>query len=111
SITFFFSSRRRHTSFSRDWSSDVCSSDLADDLKAGFTLEKSFSAWVAKARFDGDAVIIAKPTTYMNRSGQAAGALMRFYKLVPDDRKSVVYDHSLASHCLSTHYSTTSECY
>src|SRR5690606_40486475 len=26
--TFFFSSRRRHTRFSRDWSSDVCSSDL-----------------------------------------------------------------------------------
>src|SRR5690606_39825483 len=25
---FFFASRRRHTSFSRDWSSDVCSSDL-----------------------------------------------------------------------------------
>src|SRR5690606_10620436 len=28
SVCFFFSSRRRHTSFSRDWSSDVCSSDL-----------------------------------------------------------------------------------
>src|SRR6266511_6131888 len=28
-IFFFFSSRRRHTRFSRDWSSDVCSSDLA----------------------------------------------------------------------------------
>src|SRR5690606_25787775 len=28
SIFFFFSSRRRHTRFSRDWSSDVCSSDL-----------------------------------------------------------------------------------
>src|SRR5690606_32769921 len=27
-IRFFFSSRRRHTRFSRDWSSDVCSSDL-----------------------------------------------------------------------------------
>src|SRR5215475_5094157 len=26
---FFFSSRRRHTRFSRDWSSDVCSSDLS----------------------------------------------------------------------------------
>src|SRR5690606_40777989 len=25
----FFSSRRRHTRFSRDWSSDVCSSDLS----------------------------------------------------------------------------------
>ena len=27
-IFFFFSSRRRHTSWSGDWSSDVCSSDL-----------------------------------------------------------------------------------
>src|SRR5690606_24460150 len=27
---FFFSSRRRHTRFSRDWSSDVCSSDLTN---------------------------------------------------------------------------------
>src|SRR6266496_1932774 len=27
---FFFSSRRRHTSSLRDWSSDVCSSDLVD---------------------------------------------------------------------------------
>src|SRR5690606_39531446 len=29
-MLFFFSSRRRHTRFSRDWSSDVCSSDLWD---------------------------------------------------------------------------------
>src|SRR5699024_11763367 len=27
---FFFSSRRRHTRSKRDWSSDVCSSDLAE---------------------------------------------------------------------------------
>src|SRR6266704_4687410 len=27
---FFFSSRRRHTRSKRDWSSDVCSSDLVD---------------------------------------------------------------------------------
>src|SRR6478736_7932194 len=27
---FFFSSRRRHTRFDCDWSSDVCSSDLAE---------------------------------------------------------------------------------
>src|SRR6266566_276723 len=32
---FFFSSRRRHTRLQGDWSSDVCSSDLA----AGLTLE------------------------------------------------------------------------
>src|SRR5438105_12362215 len=29
---FFFSSRRRHTISTRDWSSDVCSSDLVDDV-------------------------------------------------------------------------------
>src|SRR2546430_7586809 len=28
SVVFFFSSRRRHTRFDCDWSSDVCSSDL-----------------------------------------------------------------------------------
>src|SRR3712207_7833339 len=28
-LFFFFSSRRRHTRYWRDWSSDVCSSDLA----------------------------------------------------------------------------------
>src|SRR5207249_7449393 len=28
-LFFFFSSRRRHTRSKRDWSSDVCSSDLA----------------------------------------------------------------------------------
>src|SRR5439155_3187708 len=32
---FFFSSRRRHTRWPRDWSSDVCSSDLAERLAKG----------------------------------------------------------------------------
>src|SRR5690606_39701294 len=37
---FFFSSRRRHTRFSRDWSSDVCSSDLEAVKKAADIVEK-----------------------------------------------------------------------
>src|SRR3712207_8808999 len=32
---FFFSSRRRHTRYWRDWSSDVCSSDLHHGLPGG----------------------------------------------------------------------------
>src|SRR5690625_915813 len=32
-LLFFFSSRRRHTRWPRDWSSDVCSSDLKIELK------------------------------------------------------------------------------
>src|SRR5690606_40202002 len=35
-ISFFFSSRRRHTRFSRDWSSDVCSSDLHTNKQLEF---------------------------------------------------------------------------
>src|SRR5207247_5550359 len=35
---FFFSSRRRHTRSTRDWSSDVCSSDLRNQLKASFQI-------------------------------------------------------------------------
>src|SRR5690606_39354727 len=34
-FVFFFSSRRRHTRFSRDWSSDVCSSDLVEVIRPG----------------------------------------------------------------------------
>lgn len=56
----------------------------AEKLHASFSLEKNMAAWVAKGRFDGQPIIIAKPTTYMNKSGQAAGALMRFYKLQPE---------------------------
>src|SRR3712207_9315721 len=37
---FFFSSRRRHTRYWRDWSSDVCSSDLA----WGYTPEEFMGA-------------------------------------------------------------------
>src|SRR5690606_40859990 len=35
---FFFSSRRRHTRFSRDWSSDVCSSDLTVPVRTSGTM-------------------------------------------------------------------------
>src|SRR5215217_4462129 len=34
-FVFFFSSRRRHTRYWRDWSSDVCSSDLRYDRNVG----------------------------------------------------------------------------
>src|SRR5713226_10091963 len=34
-VFFFFSSRRRHTRWTGDWSSDVCSSDLASRERSG----------------------------------------------------------------------------
>src|SRR5699024_11977692 len=41
---FFFSSRRRHTRSKRDWSSDVCSSDLKTSLSSMFEAVGSYAA-------------------------------------------------------------------
>src|SRR5258707_11719144 len=43
---FFFSSRRRHTRYWRDWSSDVCSSDLTFDVTQTTVRQKRFSSTV-----------------------------------------------------------------
>src|SRR5207249_8418932 len=44
-LTFFFSSRRRHTRSKRDWSSDVCSSDLNGMM--GLALLKNYNPFGA----------------------------------------------------------------
>src|SRR5258707_11466995 len=43
-VFFFFSSRRRHTRYWRDWSSDVCSSDLPAH-RPGAQRRESLGAW------------------------------------------------------------------
>src|SRR5690606_31488953 len=53
---FFFSSRRRHTRFSRDWSSDVCSSDLEVRLALQWAkIEKKAKTASAPALLQGEA--------------------------------------------------------
>src|SRR2546429_3370136 len=44
---FFFSSRRRHTRCSRDWSSDVCSSDLV--AVAFINVVKQWQVFIGRA--------------------------------------------------------------
>src|SRR2546422_1711867 len=60
---FFFSSRRRHTRCSRDWSSDVCSSDLQSILMGGYWQTYVFAALqpvdtIIPLPFEGDEVRI-----------------------------------------------------
>src|SRR5699024_11818259 len=45
---FFFSSRRRHTRSKRDWSSDVCSSDLKLFIQQGRKVFREVSPLVAE---------------------------------------------------------------
>src|SRR4030065_2013958 len=49
-VFFFFSSRRRHTRFKCDWSSDVCSSDLIDVFAKGIEDFLSSGAYVIESR-------------------------------------------------------------
>lgn len=57
---------------------------LADDLHTPFAPEKAFAGWVARARVAGENVVLLKPSTYMNRSGQAVSEVARFFKIVPE---------------------------
>src|SRR2546430_5612079 len=49
---FFFSSRRRHTRFDCDWSSDVCSSDLAAEVNAALNSCDAATIIAEAARLD-----------------------------------------------------------
>ena len=44
-----------------------------------------FQALVAEGRLGGGKVLLMKPDTFMNKSGQAIGEAMRFYKLTAAD--------------------------
>src|SRR5690606_40065644 len=73
---FFLSSRRRHTRFSRDWSSDVCSSDLFAVADAGF-LEIEFAEVkvVGIAAAEGSLVAEVVDCEHPLSSGQGASVL------------------------------------
>src|SRR3712207_422914 len=58
---FFFSSRRRHTRYWRDWSSDVCSSDLwSAMLTLGAAVGGPVTDW-----FGTDAAFVIDSLTYL----------------------------------------------
>ncbi|TKT77336.1 aminoacyl-tRNA hydrolase [Aquamicrobium sp. LC103] len=52
---------------------------------------KKFQGLVADGRLGGEKVLLIKPQTFMNLSGQAIGEAMRFHKLTPADLV-VLYD-------------------
>ncbi len=63
---------------------------LAGKLDVSFTRMES-NALVCKTSHDGQRLVLAKPQTYMNQSGQPVASLLRYYR-VELDRLMVVYD-------------------
>src|SRR5512146_169983 len=63
---------------------------LASALGVAFS-RLQFRALTVDVRYQGKRVILAKPQTYMNESGQAVGSLARFYK-IPVENIVVAHD-------------------
>ncbi len=63
---------------------------LAAQLGVAFSRVES-KALVTKGEYQGKRILLAKPQTYMNLSGQAVSGLMRFYK-IPIGNLLVAYD-------------------
>jgi PTH1 family peptidyl-tRNA hydrolase len=64
---------------------------LAEQWQAGWTNERKFSARVARAECGGKKVLLAEPLTFMNLSGEAVGALVKYYQL-PLEKILIVVD-------------------
>lgn len=64
---------------------------FVNENNESFKLDKKLKSYVAKFKTAGEDVVVIKPTTYMNLSGEAVIATMNFYKI---DKKDVlvVYD-------------------
>src|SRR5207249_9682305 len=71
-LFFFFSSRRRHTRSKRDWSSDVCSSDLATMPPKAATLSVSRARETDSVAAFGGIVALNRPIDVAT-----AGAIVR----------------------------------
>ena len=56
---------------------------LASRWRAGWNTEKKFQAQVAKTAVDGKQLLLCEPRTFMNLSGEAVGAVAKFYRILP----------------------------
>src|SRR5205809_3040186 len=76
---FFFSSRRRHTICSRDWSSDVCSSDLIWTIPCDWLVPAALGGVITRetnARTIDCKVVVEganEPTTQIGRASCREG--------------------------------------
>ncbi|MBQ6116962.1 MAG: aminoacyl-tRNA hydrolase [Oscillospiraceae bacterium] len=67
---------------------------LADNERFKFS-KLRFKAWTATAELGGEKVLVMKPQTYMNLSGESVGQAARFYKIPPEHVLVISDDISL----------------
>ena len=65
---------------------------LADKFAVGQIARSRFNSVTLDAHIGGEKVLLIKPTSFMNRSGQSVGEALRFFKLDPEDDLLVLVD-------------------
>ena len=58
---------------------------LAKSFQASWREDPKFFGAIAKIKFGNEESWLVKPVTFMNRSGQAVGALAKFHKILPHE--------------------------
>src|SRR5918911_5185378 len=76
-LLFFFSSRRRHTRYWRDWSSDVCSSDLEIVLTMTISPPNNMFEWRHSVSFFRDVMNAVKTNPVVTDAAVIQGVPMR----------------------------------
>lgn len=69
--------------------------DVIDALADKYNIAvdtKKHKALIGKGVIDGQKVILAKPQTYMNLSGESVRSLLDFYKVDPETEVLIIYD-------------------
>lgn len=69
--------------------------DVIDALAEEYHIEvkeRRFNAYCGSGILAGQKVMLVKPQTFMNNSGEAVGALLDYYKLDPAEQLLVIYD-------------------
>ena len=68
---------------------------LADELAFRWRRSLRFKARLSQGVWNGERLLLAKPSTYMNRSGEAVARLLRFHRSSPDELVVVLDDADL----------------
>jgi PTH1 family peptidyl-tRNA hydrolase len=68
---------------------------LALEAQGRFGIESKLHAETARIPYQGESLLLLKPITYMNRSGTAIAAALRYYKIEPEEMLVVHVDLDL----------------
>ncbi len=59
--------------------------ELISEAGASWSMQSKFDGLFAEILISGTKVLLLKPTTFMNRSGQSVGKVAKYYKISPEE--------------------------